>query len=250
MMFGVIYKITNVVNYKIYIGQTTKTYKKRWTEHLWSAENGSTQWIHSAIRKYGKENFTVEQIDHAHNRNELDEKEQYWIEYYNSLAPNGYNLETGGVRNRCLSEIVRKRMSKTRTGENNHRFGKPLSDETKRKISEAHKGMTSPMKGKHLSEETKRKLSEAHKGKKMPELALKKLSERSKGEKNYFYGKHFCGSNHPNAIKVLCVETGEVFDCIRYAAKKYNLHHSDISKCCKNKAKTCGKLHWRYVTNG
>ena len=89
----IIYKITNKITGKVYIGQTVRTLQKRWKQHV-NAKDSLV--IHNSIRKYGVENFTVEQIDIACSRDELNKKEIYWISFYNSLYPNGYNLTSGG----------------------------------------------------------------------------------------------------------------------------------------------------------
>ena len=97
-MYGIIYKVINIKNNKIYIGQTTKTLEERIYYHYYRADH-SLDIIHThfinAIRKYGKENFKWEQIDSADSREELDNKEIYWIQYYNSIE-NGYNIQAGG----------------------------------------------------------------------------------------------------------------------------------------------------------
>lgn len=91
-----IYKITNKVNNKVYIGQTIKTIEKRFSQHISkSKEEGNNLYLSRAIRKYGKENFEITQIDTASSKKELDEKEKYYINYYDSIK-NGYNLCDGG----------------------------------------------------------------------------------------------------------------------------------------------------------
>ena len=86
-----IYKITNIQNNKVYIGQTIRPVKDRFNRHISDALNNiiDTHFAR-AIRKYGKENFQIEIIDTAQNQNELNEKERYWIQYYNSVEE-GYN---------------------------------------------------------------------------------------------------------------------------------------------------------------
>lgn len=97
-MYGIIYKATNVVNQKIYIGQTTTSLQERIYFHIYRAEHSlnitHTHFI-NAIRKYGKNAFTWEQIDQAETKEELDRKEIYWIKYYNSVEE-GYNIQAGG----------------------------------------------------------------------------------------------------------------------------------------------------------
>lgn len=92
----IIYKIQNKVNGKIYIGQTIRTLKKRMSQHISPNKNKSISAIDRALKKYGIDNFEITIIDYAENIDELNAKEIYWIDYYKSLAPNGYNLEIGG----------------------------------------------------------------------------------------------------------------------------------------------------------
>jgi len=94
----IIYKVTNRINGKVYIGQTKQSLQKRWSNHC--CKNSHCSILHSAIEKYGAENFTVEQIDVAATKDELDKKEIFWISHYNSIAPNGYNISSGGNGNR------------------------------------------------------------------------------------------------------------------------------------------------------
>ena len=75
---GIIYKITNIINNKVYIGQTVNTIKQRWNKHCHS--NGCRS-LYNAILKYGKENFNIEIIETLPIE-ELDEREIYWINYY------------------------------------------------------------------------------------------------------------------------------------------------------------------------
>lgn len=92
-----IYKITNKKTNKIYIGQTNKSPEDRLNEHIMNAENGKMFYLSKAIRKYGKENFIIETIDYALNKNDINEKEIYWIK---ELKANnrlyGYNMTVGG----------------------------------------------------------------------------------------------------------------------------------------------------------
>lgn len=92
-----IYKITNLVNKKIYIGQTINGISKRWNSHL---HKTGCRFLHNAILKYGKENFKIEPIEYC-EESELDEKEVYWISYYHSTDRNiGYNILKGGNNGR------------------------------------------------------------------------------------------------------------------------------------------------------
>lgn len=91
-----IYKITNIQNKKVYIGQTIRPIEKRFQRHLNGALNCKLDTHFArAIRKYGAGGFIIEEIDKANSQDELNQKEQYWIRYYNSIK-NGYN-ETDAI---------------------------------------------------------------------------------------------------------------------------------------------------------
>lgn len=93
---GIIYKVTNQENGKIYIGQTIQTLNERKNKHYYKArqEEYTTHFI-NALRKYPEEVFIWEIIDEAETQEALDEKEKYWIAYYNSVKE-GYNTKDGG----------------------------------------------------------------------------------------------------------------------------------------------------------
>ena len=85
-----IYKITNDINDKVYIGMTTRSVEVRWKEHI----RHSSQLIDAAIQQLGKEHFKIEVIEEC-SEEEVDDKEIYWIKFYNSYEK-GYNVTIGG----------------------------------------------------------------------------------------------------------------------------------------------------------
>lgn len=93
-MTGIIYKITNNINNKVYIGKTLETLEKRWKQHQKDYLRFSDRPLYRAINKYGIENFTIEIIEQP-SIEILSERECYWIEYYNSFHF-GYNATLGG----------------------------------------------------------------------------------------------------------------------------------------------------------
>ena len=131
-----IYKITNIQNNKVYIGQTIRSIQDRFHRHINDALNNilDTHFAR-AIRKYGKDNFIIEQIDQAQTQNELNKKEQYWIQYYNSVQ-NGYN-ETDAI-SKCGGntyqsktekemEVIKEKIRQTKLGAKN-----PMAKKIKR----------------------------------------------------------------------------------------------------------------------
>ena len=95
----IIYKITNRVNNKVYIGLTTETLQKRWSGHL-QVYKTCERHLYQSMRKYGIDNFTIEEIDKADSFDELGELERKYIKEYNSQNPEkGYNITAGGESN-------------------------------------------------------------------------------------------------------------------------------------------------------
>lgn len=138
-----IYKITNKVNRKIYIGMSINLKRRKW-EHQNKYCNHP---IANAIKKYGWENFEFEVIQYFSELCDINyilNREMYWIKFYKSQDRNiGYNIKSGGPTN-C--------------GENNSMWGKHHSDETKKKISEKakihSKGERNGMFGKKQTQES------------------------------------------------------------------------------------------------
>jgi group I intron endonuclease len=191
-----IYKTTNLVNKKIYIGK----YEGIKRNYL-----GSGKLLRRAIEKYGKESFIREIIeDNITNKKILREREIFWIEYYDSTNLDiGYNLTKGGdgslgcspseeTREKIsqsgkgrigwnkglkMSDEFKKKISQVTSGSCNANYGKPRSEETKKKISDSKQ---------NISEETRKKLSISLKGKitgrKHSEESRKKMSESKKGK--------------------------------------------------------------------
>lgn len=93
-----IYKITNLINGKIYIGQSVDI-DKRIKDHFWKArckkDISYNSALHSAIRKYGEQNFKYEVLEEC-TVDVIDERERYYIQKFKSLSPNGYNILVGG----------------------------------------------------------------------------------------------------------------------------------------------------------
>ena len=234
--YGVIYKITNVITNKCYIGQTTLGFDRRYSSNLY--KNTKNSYLKRSIEKYGIENFEIIKIfDVAFSREELNIKEMHWINYYKSNKSDfGYNLTDGGEGS----------------------SGWHPSEETKRKMRENHwdcSGENHPMYGKHPSVETRKKQSDIKKGKNpLIYLTEEQLKERNRkiGE---WVKENRTGKNHPNALSIICVTTGRIFNTTAEGAKYYNIKsRGNITECLKGNRKTAGKLSdgtklvWRYIT--
>lgn len=244
---GYIYIISNTVNNKVYIGQTIHTIEKRWKEHLYNS-NHRNQILYYAMRKYGKEKFSIKILEEVSNT-ELDYKEREYIKKFNSISPFGYNVTTGGSKfendNPMFHDEICTKLSKYFIGDRNpakrpdvkekirqKALGRKVSDKTKLKMS---KNNGRYWKGKHHSEETKQKISLNH----------------------GMRGKY--GIQNPNSKSIAMIDKNtdeviEVFDAInsavRYLKMNFSLQHcngSNISNVANGKQKTAYGYVWKFV---
>ncbi len=139
-----VYKITNQITNMSYIGQTIqKDPFKRIKRHFNTATHNKS-YIQNAIKKYGKENFTIEILHHSRDINELNILEKFYIENLLTLSPHGYNLKRGGEQGGACSDETRKKISEAKFGKPNVKLqGRPFSEEHKKALSIVRKGFTS-----------------------------------------------------------------------------------------------------------
>lgn len=155
-VYGIIYKITNKINGKVYIGQTTIGFKARYDNTNWWERTHNTH-LKSSVNKYGWINFEVDEIiDIAFSKEELDLKEKVYINYFNTLNRRfGYNNREGGSHGKH-SEESKKKMSKAHKG---HKLTQEQIDRMikTRKERGSHSGKNNGMYGRkafeHLTEE-------------------------------------------------------------------------------------------------
>jgi len=203
----IIYKTTNLINGKFYIGQDGKSNPN----YL-----GSGTIFKLALKKYGRENFQKEIVEYCSTQKELNEREKYWIKETKAIEI-GYNLAEGGFGVSNMSDQIKKKISKSKKGkklnlteEQRRQYSlrmknRKMSEETKEKISKAHKGkllspehrkkLSETRKGIKLTEEQKRKISEKNRGKKHTEEAKKKISASNTGKKHTEETKKLIGES-------------------------------------------------------
>lgn len=207
-----IYQIRNLVNGKIYVGSAVNL-RRRKREHFNRLKNNKHPNIklQRAYKKYGENNLVFEIIELVPNKEQLLDREQYYIDHLNSVNK-GYNIcPVAG------SSLKVKR-----------------SDETKAKISETLKGHIPWNKG--LTNTCQKGRIPWNKGKSM---WLSPESANIKREK--------C-RNTTLCKKVICLETGEIFKSASEAARVYKgSGNSNISACCRGTRKTAGGYHWKYL---
>jgi group I intron endonuclease len=183
--FMLIYKVTNQINQKSYVGKTELSFNIRKNNHLSDTRRGCEFAFHRALRKYGEENFVWEIVeDGIEDKTLLDDKERHYIALYESFGPKGYNMSEGGEG----------------------QTGWVPSDKTRAKWSEQRKGKAPWNKGtakpkKILTEEERaarkadanRRRSEAQKGKKTWNTGLKDVYGRTTYKVTYKDGTEKIG---------------------------------------------------------
>lgn len=210
-----IYKITNKINNKVYIGQTTLSIEQRWKYHVQDCLSGKVNVekrpLYEAMLKYGLENFSIELIEEVQDICELDAREIYYIKQYNSYIgfenSNGYNATLGGKSKRKIDWTIER---------------------IEWLISEYNKGKNCVQLSKELgcSSET-------------ISTKLKSLGFEI-----------ICRPSNKRSICKLDLEGNliDIYDSIKSAAESINKKPNDIhiSEVCKGKRKTGGGYKWMY----
>lgn len=266
-----IYKITNKVNNKCYIGQS-KDIIKRWkTEYKWHKLNNH---LHSAFNKYGLENFDFEIIEEC-EPSLLNEREKFWINVYNSFDRNfGYNKTLGGAgtlgRTFVMTEETKNKIRLTNTG---RKFTTEQLEEFRNIIRdnqiviycyETNKYYTSI--GNAARELKICKDSIRHVITRQDNHALNyrfcKISDNINEfiescqqidkylqEYNITLKQYYCRQAKPNKKQVLCIETNQIFESASEAARQMKLNKHCIIWCCNGKYKQTNNYHFKYLEN-
>lgn len=244
---GFIYKISNNFDDKIYIGLTTKKKAlERWYQHRYLARHLSetdNSYLHKAMFSHGLDNFHFEVIEEIEN-SMLPAREQYWIEQFNSYAPNGYNLTKGGEGtcgfSRPQTPEERKRKSES---VHNYYIEHP---EARKKRSQLSKEMWNKPEYKQKFVETMKEFREKH-----PDFC--------KGENNPFYGKQ----HTPETIAKIkesskfrykpiakldknSYEILEIYDGVKEAEKAIQCSHGWLSKAARQDKIAYG-YRWKFI---
>ena len=212
-----IYKITNLVNDKIYIGQTKQKLERRFQQHT------ETNYpIGRAMRKHGRDKFKIETLLISDDLEYINMMEQKIIEAYDCIAPNGYNLASGGLHFEH-SEVTKRKLSEIAKA-------KGVNPELTKLAAEVNTGNP-------RSEEVKKKISEAQKGKTLSESHLKNLRAAMKNRKP-----------RNDIKKVHCITLGLIFDSAKEAGRLLDIVPNTIRLvCCGSRKKTpCGLVFQYY----
>lgn len=222
-----IYEIRNIKTNKVYVGQS-KDITTRWRDHIARLKNQKhdNQYLQNAWNKYGAEAFSFTILETCEpNFDILNELEIKWIEIKNALDDRyGYNIASGGGNANPYAGFDEETYIKLR---------KDISERQKA----YYKNHPSPFKGKHITEEVRKHLSEINTGENSPMY----------GKKRPDHSQNMSGAGNPRARRVMCIETGEVFGCVKEAATKYGTGNSNIIKMLSGFQKTAAGKTWAYV---
>lgn len=216
-----IYKITDTLNNKFYIGQSIVP-DKRWEKHKSYAKNNAVQYIHRAMNKYGIENFIFEVIAGCYTREDADIVEaEFILEYKSREKEFGYNIKPGGMT-QGHSDETRKKLSEAthkQIAEKGHpSLGKKRNEEQLVKMRAAQQKKMAERKDEIYTPELRKQISDALKGRKQgPETVAKRVAAiKETKAKKHLTGEIHC--HYPD-----CGATGQIkyqfFDGIRYCIK-------------------------------
>lgn len=231
-----VYIHINKINSKKYIGITSQDPEYRWGNNGSRYKKGAFK---NAINKYGWDSFYHIILCSNKSEEEAKEIEKYLIWVCDSKVPNGYNMTLGG----------------------DGTVGAELSEETKAKISLASKKLWENDEFKQKMIEDRHKEDSIYQSKEFKD----KISKLVSGEKNPNYNNHWTdeqkeslrqkqkknpiykNETNPNAKKIRCIETGEVFACMKYAQARFGLKSTGSFTAAIKKSKTAAGFHWEYV---
>ena len=266
-----IYKITNLIDNKVYIGLTTRTVEARWKEHC---RHGSQQ-IDDAIQLYGIENFQIETLEEC-DESILDDREKYWIDYYDSFK-NGYNNTYGGRGNNFImtdkSDIVlqlcedgltiNKIVEKTSLNVETVRGYLNKNGITKQMIRERANYYIGLSKSKavlqyDLDNNFIKEWNTATQAAKELGLNSKYITSTCRGHQKTYAKMKWKYKNDNNLLANLengCQPVSKYsldnqfiknYHSIGEAAKENNIDRASISKACSGALKTAGNFKWKY----
>lgn len=227
-----IYKIQNLINNKIYIGQSIDI-KTRWYKHKCAKDDF---YIHKALRKYGINNFSFEIIEEC-KQEELNEKEKYYIQFYNSLAPNGYNMIEGGSNEAGLS--------KSKSIKQFSLEGKYITTyysimDAERKTGINNSNISACCQGKRITAGNYQWRYEDDNLLSIHNLVLQEQVKQQKKQEKALRQKRIIIQLDINNNIV------DKFKTCTEASKKTNIHCGNISSCLNGKRSTAGGFYWRY----
>lgn len=273
----IIYKATSRTTGKTYIGQTSRPFKSRRSEHHRSAQQAHRQKyptpFHLAIRQEGSGNFDWEVLETCTSCEHLNEREKFYIKLLDCLVPDGFNQTTGGAMDATMTTATREKIAESMRGLHK-------DPEFQGNLYPKLKGLVPPNKGVPMSEAQKVKVGAARKaayevpgyvnpnvGQKRSGEALENLHKAFKDARQLptgdawteAHGEQYTdevrakmraakvGKKPANTKKVECIETGQVFNGLKEAADTLGIQKQSIWLQIKGRVKHAGGKTFRYI---
>lgn len=251
-MININYKVyihKNLINDKKYIGITKQNPKRRWNNGNGYKHNF---YFYRAIKKYGWSNFEHLILFDNLAKEEAEQIEIELITYHKSTNPKfGYNIESGGNVGKILTENTKRKISLSQkglqSGEKNPRAVTIYCIETGEKFTTfkdagaKYNITTSHIKDACLDYNKTR--ANLHWAYEKDYLAMTE-EDKNKIIKNV---RKIDSKYNPSSKRIMCIETNEVFDCIKDVVNKYNISRTSICNYLKGKTKTCKNYHWKII---
>lgn len=271
----IIYRALNKRTGKSYVGQTVRTLEERKKEHLRSAQRLSLQKyptaFHYSIHETGSGEFEWEVLETCESLEQLNEREKYYIKLINCMVPYGYNQRSGGGANHIVAEEVRfkiadsvRKLHKDPAYTNNlypklkglipPNKGVPMSEEQKAKVSAARKAVhndpnyINPNIGQKRTGKALENVRKGHETRELPtgEDWHKAHGDQYTPEVRQKMREKKLGKKPVNTKKVVCIETGQVFNGLTEASQELKVNRQSIYMQIKGRLKAAGGLHFRY----
>ena len=236
---GYIYLITNTINGKKYVGQTLcEDIESRWKQHRVMDKNSIGRYLLNAYHKYGVDKFKFKIVCICFNK-DCNKFEEEYINTYNCLVPNGYNLKAGGKNSKHHPETIKK-MSDALKG----RRTVVLNEESRKKLSNSLKGERNPNFGKKMCGEQKDKIRDAQKKRWLNITSCEVTSRQLDALANHRELIKKCVGKYDNSGNLL-----EIYSSTVEAGKKNNISFSSIGKVCRGnkRYKTAAGFVWKYL---
>jgi group I intron endonuclease len=282
--YGIIYKITNRVNGKVYVGQTVQSLSDRWSKHKYKKSHSKL--VRQAISKYGVENLTIDEICSCFDYQGLNDLERHFIIMFRSLTPHGYNLNDGGDNSSSTPESRKNRseaakrhwsnpqtrakhIEALRNPERTSKIGKTAKErwsnpEFKRKVSESIRKASCSLEHRIKMSEARKLAGSTPEAKAKRSLASKKnwknpkyvaaFSEKRKSQwQNPEYRNKILSAirrsneNRSRPVIGTNISNGE---CVEYpstqAVQTHGYSQGHVYSCCIGKRKSHKGYIWRF----
>lgn len=249
-----VYKITNLLNGKVYIGQSRHVFN-RWAQHRHGRGKDHNYYLRNAITQYGIDNFSFEVLEEC-PINQLNELERKYITQYNSVKPNGYNLEMGGSQSKVVTSETKRRMSLAWLKR------PPMTERERHNRSIAHRKPVSQytLAGEYIR--TYPSIQDAAKSIGFPESNIINCCKGKNRQKSVGGYQWRYASDAKGNIKPLSYRFGEghrirvsqhtldgthirTYNSLQEAARAMGVDASNISNCITGKQKSSGGFVWR-----